>query len=100
MPEPAPITGANDSAQRVKKRAKKSDAINRRQPQRHGRFFLHPVHRHLFLHAKKMHRGAATFLHETPQRLDVIMMHAATANPQPATAARAVFPSSSSPASL
>jgi len=61
---------------------KKVTQLNRRQPQRHGRFFPHPVPRHLFLHAKKMHRGAAPFLHEAPQRLDVIMIHARH-DPQP-----------------
>ena len=30
-----------------------------------------------------MHRGAAAFLHKFPKRLDVIMMDAASANPQP-----------------
>src|ERR1700722_9463101 len=74
MPEPAQIAAAKNPAQRVKNRADKSDAINRRQPNRNGRFFLHPICFRLFLHAEKMHGGAASFFYETPKRLHIIMM--------------------------
>src|ERR1035441_4780216 len=78
MPEPAQIAIAENSAQGVVNRADEGDAINCREPERHGRFFLHPIRFRLLLHAEKMHRGTAAFLHKAPERLDVIVMDTAS----------------------
>src|SRR5260221_14580745 len=83
MPEPAPISVAKNSTQRMKKRADKCDAIKCCQPERNKRLFFHPICFSFFLHAKKMHSGTATFLHEAPKRLDIIMMDTASVNAQP-----------------
>src|ERR1039457_5537353 len=83
MPEPARVAVTKQSGNGVVNRPDERDTINPGQPQRHGRFFLHPVCFRLRLHAQKMHRGAPALLHEAPERLDVVMMNAASAHAQP-----------------
>src|SRR5882724_5348101 len=83
MPEPACVVISKNSAQCMKNWTDKCDAINSGEPKRNRRFFFHPICFSFFLHAQEMHRGTATFLHEAPKRLNIIMMHAASANPQP-----------------
>src|SRR5262249_40067611 len=83
VPEPSEITVTYQANQRMPKRPDKSAAIDRRQPQRHSRFFLHPIGFCGFLHAQEMHGGASAFLDVAPEGLYIIVKYASPSNPQP-----------------
>ena len=43
----------------------------------------HPIHLRFLLYPQEMNGGEPALLYKTPKRLDVIVMNAASANPQP-----------------
>src|SRR5829696_2776486 len=88
VPQPGGVMISPPPLQGMIERTNARHAVKGRQPNRHGRTFAHPIHWPLFLDSQVMHHGSTSFQHKRPGALNVVVMHATAADPQPFTLAR------------
>src|SRR2546423_13452177 len=74
MPEPAEIMIADDSAKRMVNRPSQRGTVKTSQPAGNRRLFFHPGNLDPTADVEKVDGGPASFLHEAPPCLPVIVM--------------------------
>src|ERR1043166_2856036 len=83
MPEPARVAVMEQAAQRMIGGPDEGGAIERGCPRGNRRTFPHPIHRCLLLDAQEVNGGPTSLFHKAPPILDIIVVHASTAQAKP-----------------